>query len=803
MHELGLLKSEILLKNNETEGLKETIKKLKAERIYRSKLELEYHNKINRKLQELHESSQISLDKSLDTMLTLELKRKRELLGNFILKKLSNFMQTYKIHHKTNSESLLFEIQMLVITSENIFIDKECQVQSSFFNFNAGTNTDLVTSEIGIETDEIFEQIEEISYDKKQKKPFSIMITDENQDKVLAFNRVLSDFSGEESSNESFMHNSSFEHQAANSRIKSIQGMFRNRLTEVKDTQTDDNIFLELSQKDEEELLSWMIKDRQEYLKNIQRQIFTKRNELQKVNSVFSKQKNLLGQSFNLDESKFALSFNSSFSFEASFDNEFEFLKSSGIISEEMDLKSWRDGYVHGYEKGKIDGVAIEITPRVQTNSNIQESYTETANEFIKDSFLRSRNKKMTIDPDSLRQNRKRSTKIKEFRFQRKETKHYSVKVEVRPKFIDSFLDENVKTIVKHAKMSKKMVFRTISYMYLLAVNKGPSEFDTLANFIYGEFTLKYTQKSVAVKKIIDFMSGLLKYPESPKVIIFIKLLGISHKIGLEDYTRLKQSFNFLISLIISVESSSKGIISFESNPDYKFIPTIRAIECAREALEPYLTKQKIENTITILEKRSMPDPKKINKLGIIDLEFLQETLLAEHDHYNRGILNAITKFLSPFYMHGKMLKHDMVMIIRHVNPDKFLSLFGNQPALEVLNQLCSCEKVENFITINKVLDFCFNYKVLYPHDLEEFEKCEIETEKLREGIVREIAAFHSDLKKIFDDQEKYELEQEFVYIWEERIKDLLGENSMSSTTVVVIWKLFSQEVKRLINEND
>ena len=254
---------------------------------------------------------------------------------------------------------------------------------------------------------------------------------------------------------------------------------------------------------------------------------------------------------------------------------------------------------------------------------------------------LKVKNKKSNPSADGQR----RGTKIQEFNFQHRDvSREKNTKNTLKVKYIDQFVEESSKNIMKQATMSRKMILKTISSIYSAALlKKNGGELECLSGFAYDEFCARYGQKSVVNKKLNDLMSSVLKYPDSRKTVNFAKLIGISEKIGLENYVKPKETFNFLINLMDLIQKSNLGIIvNLDENLDYQFIPAIRAVECSKEILSPYLESGKIQNIITTIEKNSHPDPKKINKFGIIDQEFLQELLLAEYDIYNQNAINDL-----------------------------------------------------------------------------------------------------------------------------------------------------------------
>lgn len=785
----------------EIEKHKESIKKLKAERIYRNKLDLHKYTVLAKKFKEFVDGSLTKSDDLINLKISKAIKLKKESLANAILSEIQNFQNKYNPDTNQLTAKDLIQHEMLTLNSDLIFKEAEIQTDSFFNTKTQATGTELTTKAVEIETDEILDFIQ--TYDQQTPKKddliYSVTVTDENQEKIMVFN-TLETSSDIESS--SYKKNAGRDETSKKflNRGKSIIGAFRSRFVEEKDSQTDEKVFLEVTKKEEEELISWMIKDREDYLKHIQRQIFTKKTELAKVSNLISSQKNLLGESFSFENSKMQLSANSSFSFEASIDNEIDTLRKTGVISPDADLMSWRDGYVYGFEKQKLFKNDMDLDSQREISVSAHNSVFRNSEDFeietSKDIQSQNKPKKNTLGVEDIKRNKK-STKIKEFHFQRKESKHLTLKNTNKCKFLDPFLDENIKNIIKHTKISRKMLIRTISSIYVSATKTKIQELESLADFVYDEFCSRYGQKIVVKKKLLDFISGLLKYPNSRLVINFIKLMGISHKIGLEDYIRPKESFKFLITFNRMVEKSNLGILSVDDIADYQFIPSIRAIECSKELLSTYFDLPKVQSIVSTIEKNSLPDPKKINKFGIVDLENLKELLLTEYNELNKKIMEELVPILRFLYnIDKKVHKLDIAMIIRHISPDKYDKLFSNSPALPILSTLARSKPQKEFISLSKVLKLCFEYFLVYPSDIETFVK----NNNNSIPLLDKIKSMYSAIQIVFNDPYNHGVDSTFKSVWEERIKSL-DNNLVHNRASGIVWNVFILEINRILKE--
>lgn len=773
-----------------------------------------------KKFKELKDFTINLIEDPYNIIIAKTLQKKKESLAELILAKIKTFHQKYSEYFSRFTEEQIIEHEMLTVNTECIFIEASQQTENADFTNDQGCNAVVECQDENIETEEIYEmvieeEVKDLKKPERKKEPFSIVITNENEEQIVAFQddlKSLPSFSSESSELDlDHGHDMKLEPETLMRKVR-VSGFYKARASFDKDSQTEENVFIEMSKRDEEELLNWMIKDRQDYLKDIQKQILNKKSELNTYENI-SKNK-LLGQSFiNLDESRSSMSVGSFESFDMSIDADIDYLRKTGIIGKDVDIYSWKEGYNYGLEKAKTLKTEEDILPRLEDTEKF-----ESKDEFImkdeenevfddqeqKDQILRSKYKRTTLGIDDMKRYRK-STKIKEFHFQRKETRTSTVKVTNKPKFLDEFLCDELKNIIKQAKMSRKMVQKNVALMYTAAIGKTTvAEFESLAVFVYDEFCSKYGQKKVVIKKIIDFVSGLLKYPDSRRVVNFIKLLGISHKLGLEDFCRPKQSFNFFISLNRLIEKSKLGIISLEEMADYQFIPAIRAIDCTKELLSSYFDNSKIQTIISTIEKNSHPDPKKINKFGIVDLEFLQELLLLEYDNYNHTILSHLNKIVIPFSIisqKNKIHKLDCMMLIRHLCPVKFFSLLSNKPSIETFSLLTNHDSKKVTISIKRFYDLCFGHRLLYPGEIEIMLEDRITETQAQEIILYQSSMHMTNLKFILANKERYGLDELYVYNWENKLGVLAEDSKYKLSTSVLIWRMLACEVKRLLSE--
>ena len=142
--------------NAEIEKLKESIKRFKAERIYRNKKELERYNKIMKKFKKFRELTITKPEDPWNIQIATALQRKREHLAEVILSKLKAFARTYNYNPSRLTEEYIIESQMLTTTIESIFKEVEVQVDGEHFRKNVAINATPEMQDAEIETEQIF-----------------------------------------------------------------------------------------------------------------------------------------------------------------------------------------------------------------------------------------------------------------------------------------------------------------------------------------------------------------------------------------------------------------------------------------------------------------------------------------------------------------------------------------------------------------------------------------------------------------------------------------------------------------------
>ena len=779
--EISVLKSNIIFKDIEISKTLEDLKRLKANRVHRVKKDLENYNKL---LNEFTYYKALVLNEIKDPCTIRVLSEKSDSVKDLILTRLDLIS-----HNKTQqgtrlSEEQLIEHQMLSTNIESVFIDQSIQVDLQIPKQDFACQKLPKTRNQEIATDEIMEIVEEIELEQEQElfKQPSITILNENQEEIAKslFRQVyeisvIEDLNIEDFNNEK-------------PRKRRVNSMYRWREQESKETQTDEKVFIEVIKREEEEILDWMINDRKSYLSTIQKQIIVKKNELSKVNTLVHQGKSMLLNSSHNDISR-QNSLLSSEESEDFLEGEINYLKRVGIIDGEIEIESWKHGYIYGYGKAKSDvsGNDDLATEKIEGSADEQAELESIQKPSAKVLFKRQNTKSY-----------KKSTKIQEFSFQSKPSKDLKSLLRqqtnsLKFRFIEEFNNEPTKTILKQAKMCKKMTIKSISSLYTAALHKHTlGELCDLATFAYDDFSARYGQKIVA-KKLIDFLSSVLKYPDNRRTINFAKMIGIGQKIGLNDYIRGKETFSFYLDLLTLLQKSNLGIVfNLEDTFDYQFIPAIRAVECTKEIMSKFYDSSKISSIISTIESNSHPDPKKINKFGIIDQEFFTEMLLVEVDKYYNEVINNIWMILEIFYFSKnivKVFKQDFFMIARFLSPDRF-----HLVSEEIKKVLDDSEKT---ISVSLVFHVCVSCNVLTQKDFNSF-CCGFSEDQALDEISRKKEEVERSLVEIFDRTGEFEFDDNFAGEWKNRFEWIAQWKEGDWKKMFFLWKILVKELERL-----
>lgn len=75
-------------------------------------------------------------------------------------------------------------------------------------------------------------------------------------------------------------------------------------------------------------------------------------------------------------------------------------------------------------------------------------------------------------------------------------------------------------------------------------------------------------------------------------------------------------------------------MVVIDDSADKQMFPLVRVQECLREKAESWLDKSRVQEILNLIEPKATPDPKRINKAGLIDVDFALCLVLDEIDKF-------------------------------------------------------------------------------------------------------------------------------------------------------------------------
>lgn len=743
----------------EIERLSDQVKKLKAEKVYRIKKELETYNQMLRTFKDSRETT-----KEEGSFKKENLSQKKAMkVANETIDQIISAKMKIAENSKENKR-----IRPEAMDDEFTFVDRDCQVNIVKEVRDQMTFIGVSYRDAEAETDELVDFVRFEDFEMSEGKSSRLGL------------------------------------EAGGNGEWKKKAVFKFRIKMEKGSQTDDKILIELVKKEEQDIINWMIKDRKDYLRNIQREIFNQKNKLSKFKEQVAQSRINLGDSLYLDSPAISDASSTHSINENLIDEEIESLRKLGIINDEIHIDSWKNGYYFGFDKGRIEGFADgeKITKEViEADKELHKSMNSPELEL---KIPRKSIRKTTIAVEDIKRNKK-VTKIQEFNFQRKNFRSGTTVAGHKQNILDTFLSEPLSNIIKSTKISKKLVLKTISSIYSSAISKKNLNLMDLADFTYEEFFSKYSQKTTIGKKYLEFVAALLKYPESRKVMTFVKLFGIGKKLGLEDYARLRESFSFIVNFFEKIEKSTLGIIfDADETSDYQFIPTIRAVECSKEAIFNFVDSQKMQSIVDFINSKSFNDPKKINKSGIINQEILADYLLSEvNGYYKKYIDNIFQLFqgISVTKSVNKVHKRDVVLLIKFISPQKLENFGGNSDPLSFLNKLCKSKPDEEFEKLEVLEDFCITHGFLTVQDTKLVCNEDFTAEQARSLVENELKHGEDQIKALFEKYDKLKVSEEYLRHIERRLNEIVEFQGCSPNIRVLCWRLIFSEIQVYIKD--
>lgn len=195
--------------------------------------------------------------------------------------------------------------------------------------------------------------------------------------------------------------------------------------------------------------------------------------------------------------------------------------------------------------------------------------------------------------------------------------------------------------------LPSKIILKQIQALYHERVTKT-REFpntreEEFSCFTYNFFLNNFGFKKLAEQKFIVFILSLKKYLHIIRINLFARFLGLLNGAGnynLDEFNKYIEALDFL-------NSSTLGhhILNNESDPKH-YTPFIRCLDYIKIFSENKLSQQEFLEFKKELEILKQPDLKRMNRLGIIDIDlFMTRVLLKYRLICNRTKKHVISAF--------------------------------------------------------------------------------------------------------------------------------------------------------------
>jgi hypothetical protein len=236
-------------------------------------------------------------------------------------------------------------------------------------------------------------------------------------------------------------------------------------------------------------------------------------------------------------------------------------------------------------------------------------------------------------------------------------------------KILDRIMDRKIRWFKKRAYFGRKMINKMTFSFYLSYFAKS-DQHEPFIFFVYEELSKGSGLKSVGDKKFVHFMSSLIVLHPSKRPSIFLKFLGAGPIINSKNFFIF--SLRFYLECLHFMTFSKIGICIIDETLDKIMLPLSRAIECIKEKLEKF-DKSSIGKTISFIESQAEPDPKRINKTGVVECELLLEVLINVFEEFQVKVMNGVEMIVGALkYEEDKsfLLKSESLLILRTFSPD-------------------------------------------------------------------------------------------------------------------------------------
>ncbi|CAD8179246.1 unnamed protein product [Paramecium octaurelia] len=404
-----------------------------------------------------------------------------------------------------------------------------------------------------------------------------------------------------------------------------------------------------------------------------------------------------------------------------------------------------------------------------------------------------------------------RITKALQFNFQQKQTKVNVIDRLMHPGVIlavkareQSYL---FKKVVNYWPL--KNVLRTITQLYDEKVrsskdNETQKDLE-MQIFVFNNFLNRYGFKNVAEKKYLQFLLSVIHFSSIFRVNVFARMIAILQdehlNFSIEESSFFLQGYDFMCS------ESTLGVNVVQSESEQKFhVPYLRALDYMKVYLENKMMEDELRDLKNDLENLKEPDPKNLNKQGLIDVD---NFLIKVMNKYR--IITIRTK---EFVIHAfqaadldgnkKINNNEFITLFRHIEHQKFnfkeaMNLFYEQADIISVD--------ERSLSFNRFTSVCVSQQIFTFQALNHFinVKTNDDVEKQFLQVRQEWQHYKLEIESTLKELQPY-VTPEIFSEWntilktlEQRIMSQANQHS-SIKPILIAHKILKLELQRLLH---
>ncbi|CAK84613.1 unnamed protein product (macronuclear) [Paramecium tetraurelia] len=354
-----------------------------------------------------------------------------------------------------------------------------------------------------------------------------------------------------------------------------------------------------------------------------------------------------------------------------------------------------------------------------------------------------------------------------------------------------------------------KNVLRTITQLYDEKV-RSSKEYETQKDlemqiFVFNNFLNRYGFKNVAEKKYLQFLLSVIHFSSIFRVNVFARMIAILQdehlNFSIEESSFFLQGYDFMCS------ESTLGVNVVQSESEQKFhVPYLRALDYMKVYLENKMMEDELRDLKNDLENLKEPDPKNLNKQGLIDVD---NFLIKVMNKYR--IITIRTK---EFVIHAfqaadldgnkKINNNEFITLFRHIEHQKFnfkeaMNLFYEQADIISVD--------ERSLSFNRFTSVCVSQQIFTFQALNHFinVRTNDDVEKQFLQVRQEWQNYKLEIESTLKELQPYVTPEIFsewntiIKTLEQRIMSQTNQHS-SIKPILIAHKILKLELKRLLN---